>query len=298
MVLRKYEKNPVLSPDPTMGEKTTFNPAAIAQNGIICLFYRTQAQWYGTSEIRLAISKDGINFIKLYIPVLWPQFEWEIPGGCEDPRVVRIGNKYYMTYTAYDGINARLALATSDNLFSTWKKCGILFPNWPWTKAGGIIPEKINGEYWMYFGEGFIWVARSKDLIHWKTKREWVVLRPRSGKFDSVLVEVGPPPIVTEDEIILIYNAKDENNIYRVGWAIFSKDDPTRLIARSDRPILEPETPWEKGVLGHKRIGQTPNVVFAEALVQFKGKLYLYYGASDTYICLAIADKLSDLLAT
>ena len=141
----------------------------------------------------------------------------------------------------------------------------------------------------MYFGDSNIWVARSKDMINWEIHKDWAVLRPRMESFDSKLVEPGPPPIIAGDKIILIYNRADENLVYSVGWAIFSIEDPTKLIARAERPILTPKTTWEK-------FGQVRNVVFAEGLMNFKGKWFLYYGAADTYICVAIVDNLESLI--
>jgi len=287
--LKKYVDNPVIFPD---GEgfdaSATFNPAAVVKDGKVYLFYRAQEVWFGTSVIGLAVSEDGFHFEKMDEPVIVPEHEWELLGGCEDPRIVKINDTYYMTYTAYDKKVARLALARSKDLIH-WEKLGIVFPEWGWSKSGAIIPVKINGYYWMYFGDSSIWIARSKDMIHWETSREWVVLKPRKGYFDSKLVEPGPPPIVVGDKIVLIYNGADDNLVYSVGWAIFSLEDPTKLIARAEKPILTPQTHWE-------RFGQVRNVVFAEGLVNFNGKWFLYYGAADTFVCVAIANDIQGLI--
>ena len=287
--LKRYVDNPVIFPD---GEgfdaSATFNPAAVVKDGKVYLFYRAQEVWFGTSVIGLAVSEDGFHFEKMDEPVIVPEHEWELLGGCEDPRIVKINDTYYMTYTAYDKKVARLALARSKDLIH-WEKLGIVFPEWGWSKSGAIIPVKINGYYWMYFGDSSIWIARSKDMIHWETSREWVVLKPRKGYFDSKLVEPGPPPIVVGDKIVLIYNGADDNLVYSVGWAIFSLEDPTKLIARAEKPILTPQTHWE-------RFGQVRNVVFAEGLVNFNGKWFLYYGAADTFVCVAIANDIQGLI--
>ncbi len=287
--LKRYANNPIIFPD---GEgfdaSATFNPAAVVKDGKVYLFYRAQEVWFGTSVIGLAVSEDGFHFEKMDEPVIVPEHEWELLGGCEDPRIVKINDTYYMTYTAYDKKVARLALARSKDLIH-WEKLGIVFPEWGWSKSGAIIPVKINGYYWMYFGDSSIWIARSKDMIHWETSREWVVLKPRKGYFDSKLVEPGPPPIVVGDKIVLIYNGADDNLVYSVGWAIFSLEDPTKLIARAEKPILTPQTHWE-------RFGQVRNVVFAEGLVNFNGKWFLYYGAADTFVCVAIANDIQGLI--
>ena len=287
--VERYENNPIVFPD---GEgfdaSATFNPAAVVKNGRVYLFYRAQEVWFGTSVIGLAVSDDGLHFTKMEEPVVVPEYSWEIPGGCEDPRIVRVNDTYYMTYTAYDGKTARLALARSKDLIH-WEKLGIVFPEWGWSKSGAILPVKVNGYYWMYFGDSNVWIARSKDMVHWETDRSWVVLRPRKGYFDSRLVEPGPPPVIVGDKIVLIYNGANDSLAYSVGWAIFSLDDPRRLVARAEEPILTPRTYWE-------RFGQVRNVVFAEGLVHFRGKWFLYYGAADTFVCVATASTLKELL--
>lgn len=134
----------------------------------------------------------------------------------------------------------------------------------------------------MYFGDSNIWIAYSEDMIHWVTNKDWVVLRPRPGYFDSKLVEPGPPPILTKEGILLIYNGADRKGRYYVGWALFSKDVPSKLIARAKEPIPLPTYSWEVK-------GQVPNVVFATSLIKVNNTWYLYYGATDTYVGVAIA---------
>ena len=274
--------SPVLRPSGSGPDAAaTYNPAVVYVNGTFYMLYRAQARWRGVSVIMLAVSRDGIHFRKLGKVVLYPSLREEMGGGCEDPRIVEVNGTYYMTYTAYNGRVARLALAVSKDLVH-WKKLGIVFPGWGWSKSGAILPIKIHGRYVMYFGDSNIWIAYSKDMVHWVTNRSWVVLRPRPGHFDSKLVEPGPPPILTKEGILLIYNAADREGRYYVGWALFSRDDPTKLIARAEKPILSPTYPWEIR-------GQTPNVVFATALVRVNDTWYLYYGAADTYVGVAIA---------
>jgi predicted GH43/DUF377 family glycosyl hydrolase len=299
----KYEGNPILFPQGTGFEaKATFNPAVILVDGIFYMFYRAEdwtgkGKWNGQSTIGLAWSEDGMSFWRKSEPIIIPEYAYELPGGCEDPRVVKIERTYYLTYTGYDGKTARLCLATSRDLIK-WKKQGPIFPDCGWSKSGAIIPEKINGKYWMYFGDSNIWVATSKDLIHWNVIEE-PVMKPREDYWDEALVEPGPPPIITEDGIVLIYNGnipekrarelgkKESREMvrqYAAGWALFSKDDPTKLIARCDEPFLKPTERFEK-------IGQVDDVVFSEGLVKRNGRWYLYYGCADTYIGVAISDE-------
>jgi len=280
----KYTENPIITPRGDQWEsKDVFNPAAWTDGNTVYLLYRAEdstgiGRWNGTSRIGLATSSDGIHFNRRSEPVLEPTEPWELPGGCEDPRIVKIHDTFYLTYTAYDGQQARLALASSDDLIH-WTKHGLVFPDSSWTKSGAIIPEPINGKYWMYFGDTNIWIAHSTDLINW-TAIEEPVLRPREGMFDSRLVEPGPTPLVTEHGILLLYNGADDDLVYRSGQALFNKNDPTSLIQRSEQPFLQPESKLEKG-------GQIPNVVFIEGLVQFKNAWYLYYGMGDSGIGVA-----------
>ena len=160
----RYERNPILTPQGNSWEaKDVFNPAAWSDGETIYMLYRAEDStgigiWNGTSRVGLATSSDGINFTREPEPVYEPVEEWELPGGAEDPRIAKIGNRFYMTYTAYDGETARLALASSADLYN-WDRHGLMFPDLGWTKAGAIVPQQINGRYWMYYGDTNIWIA-------------------------------------------------------------------------------------------------------------------------------------------
>ena len=123
-------------------------------------------------------------------------------------------------------------------------------------------------------------IASSTDLVTWSDVLDRPVLPRREGRFDSRVTEPGPPPIVTDAGILLIYNGADDRLVYRTGWALFDRQDPTRLLARSDRPLFEPTTTWEK-------VGQVPNVVFVEGLVVEPTRWLLYYGGADKYVGVA-----------
>lgn len=282
----KYEGNPVLAPQGATWEaKDVFNPTAWTDGETVYLLYRAEdttgvGRWNGTSRIGLATSRDGFRFERAPDPVVEPSELWEIPGGCEDPRLVKVGDTFYLTYTAYDGETARLALASSDDL-RTWQKHGLVFPERGWSKSGAILPTSLDGQYWMYFGDTNLWAATSTDLLHW-TVIEEPVLRPRPGRFDSRLVEPGPAPVLTDDGILLLYNAADSALVYRSGQALFDPADPTRLLARSDAPFLTP-------TLALELTGQVPNVVFIEGLVDFQGRSFLYFGMGDSGIGVAVS---------
>lgn len=308
---QKYQGNPVLSLQGTGWEaKDVFNPTAIVKDDTVYLLYRAEdttgaGLWNGTSRIGLALSHDGVHFIRNPEPVLAPTEPYEWPGGCEDPRVVEIQGLYFLTYTAFDGKVARLCLATSTDLFH-WTKHGPMLPDFrlpdgtPWTKSGAILPQPVGGRYWMYFGDTAIWLAWSSDLFHWTFEPEPVLTpSPDPTRFDSELVEPGPAPWMTGEGVVLLYNGARQMPTppdmlparhYGVGQALFAADNPGALIARTAEPFL---SPTEAGA----QRGQVNHVVFAEGLVEFHGDLLLYYGMADSHIGVARADARAEAQA-
>lgn len=306
---------PVLKTSVNWEEKDVFNPAAVVRNGKVYMIFRAEdklGKYNGTSRLGLAESDDGFHFTKMPAPVFYPDndslkiFEWE--GGTEDPRIVESADStYIMTYTAYDGTVARMLLATSRDLLH-WTKHGTVlqgkYKN-SWSKSGAIVArqegsrivaQKINGKYWMYFGDTDLFIASSEDLIHWNPLEEngklKPVLQPRPGYFDSRLVESGPFALFTEAGVVLIYNSMnhDENGdasiakgAYCAGQALFDKDDPTKLINRLEKNFMRPDKSYEI-------TGQINQVCFLEGMVPFRGKWFLYYGTADSKIAVAIAD--------
>jgi predicted GH43/DUF377 family glycosyl hydrolase len=131
----------------------------------------------------------------------------------------------------------------------------------------GTAPDKRD-----YMG-----LASSTDLLHWSDATDKPVLPRRPGSFDSRVMEPGPPPIITDEGILLIYNGADDNLVYTTAWALFDKSDPTRLLARAEKPFLRPETEWQ-------RVGQVPNVVFTEGMLRKGNEWWIYYGGADKYI--------------
>ncbi|MDO9575162.1 MAG: glycoside hydrolase family 130 protein [bacterium] len=295
----KYSGNPILFPTGTGWESmAVLAPTVVIKGEKFYMFYRgddwSYVRWIedqpfprydkkgGWACIGLATSQDGIHFERYANnPLITPEYEFEKPWGCEDPRIAKIGDTYVLTYRAG---GRHIALATSTDLFH-WRKEGRCLPDWDATNSGAIVPEKINGRYVMYHGDSNIWVAYSTDLVHWESEKDAPVMTPREGYFDDSLVEPGPPPVVTEKEIVLIYHGRNKKTwAYSLGVAIFSKEDPEKLLYRSDRPFLEPSEEWEIN-------GKAYNVIFAEGLVNYRGIYYLYYSGSDTYIGVAIGKQ-------
>ena len=290
---QRVSETPVISPQGDGWESAgTFNPSVVLREGRIVMLYRAQDKG-GTSRLGYADSTDGVHFTRRSEPVFSPEKDYEKDGGVEDPRLVEFGDTYYLTYTGYNKKDAQLCLATSKDLVH-WERKGVILPaykgrwNIRWTKSGAIVPEKIAGKYWMYFlgtakdNNDQVGLASSTELLHWTEETDAPVLPVRPGMFDARVAEPGPAPIVTSKGIVLIYNGADDKLVYRTGLAMFDRNDPRRLIARTDTPVFAPEKPWEK-------VGQVPNVVFVEGMVR-QGKRYLfYYGGADTNVGVAEA---------
>jgi len=303
-------------------EYAAFNPAAVVRDGKVVMLYRAEdssgeKQIGGhTSRLGMAESSDGLHFTRRDAPVLYPdrdaqqQNEW--PGGVEDPRLVQMEDgTYVLTYTQWNRDVPRLAIATSRDLV-TWAKHGPAFAQAAGgkylrmeSKSGAILTRvvgdrlvatKVNGKYWMYFNVPDILIATSDDLIHWTPLADAdgklaKVLSARPGYFDSWLVEAGPPAILTERGIVLLYNAGNSAEfgapglparVYTGGQALFDRRNPVKLLARSDTPFIRPTEPYE-------RTGQyAEGTTFVEGLVPFKGRWFLYYGMADSRVGVAV----------
>ncbi len=303
-----------------------FNPAAIVRNNKVYILFRAEdlpgvGIGMRTSRIGLAVSHDGINFKKFAQPVIYPDssefLKYDYPGGCEDPRIVETekGN-YVLLYTSWNRDMARLSVATSNNLIQ-WKKQGPAFLKAyngkylnTWSKSGSIVTQlkkgkfvaaKINGKYWMYWGEGPVYLATSTDLINWvpltNAAKELVpILTKRKKMFDSHVVEPGPPAILTAKGIVLLYNGKNAENedadsllakgIYCGGQALFDAKHPEKLLERCSTYFIKPDLPHE--IKGQYTSGTT----FIEGLVFFKGQYFLYYGTADSMVGVATLSTL------
>lgn len=229
--VERLSDTPIISPRGDSWESAgTFNPAVVERGEKIVMLYRAQDK-QGTSRLGYAESTDGVHFTRRDQPVLSPEAPYEKDGGVEDPRLLKFGDTYYLTYTGYNKRDAQLCLATSKD-FIHWNRRGVIIPankgNWnvKWTKSGAIVPQKIRGKYWMYFlgtsadGRDQAGLASSRDLLHWSEETKTPVLPVRPGHFDSRVAEPGPPPFVAADgdgAIILIYNGADDNLVTAQG---------------------------------------------------------------------------------
>ncbi len=302
----------------------TFNPAAVVRDGKVFLLYRAEDASGDpkigghTSRLGLAESSDGLHFTRRATPVLFPdrdeQAGNEWPGGVEDPRLVEDEDgRYVLTYTQWNRQVPRLAVATSRDLVH-WTKHGPALANAAGgkyidmeSKSGAIlcrlvgerlVATRVNGKYWMYFNVPHVLIATSDDLVHWTPYedadgRPLRVLSPRPGYFDSWLVEAGPPAILTERGIVMLYNAGNSGTygdpalparVYTGGQALFDAKNPLMLRARTSVPFIRPTE-------GYERSGQyAEGTTFAEGLVSFRGRWFLYYGTADTRVGVAVWD--------
>ncbi len=299
-----------------------FNPAAVVRKGKVYILFRAEdipgtAIGMRTSRIGLAISNDGIHFTKMKDPVLYPDssefLQYDYPGGCEDPRIVeKKDGTYVLLYTSWNRDVARLSVATSPDLVH-WKKHGPAFAKAykgkflnTWSKSGSVVTKMVNkkiiaatvnGKYWMYWGENPMYLAHSENLVDWtpvvnEQQELFVAMKPREKKFDSHLTEPGPPALITDKGILLLYNGKNIENenadpaipkgTYCGGQALFDLKDPSKLIARCDNYFIKPDLPHE--IKGQYQAGTT----FIEGLVFFKGKWFLYYGTADSMVGVAV----------
>lgn len=304
----------------------TFNPAAVVRNGRVYVLYRAEddsgAMAIGghVSRLGLASSADGVHFDRMPQPVFYPakdaQQSREVPGGVEDPRIVESPTGgYVLTYTQWsrERDSYSVGIATSSDLLH-WQKQGPAFQGALGGRYDGLkyksagivttiadgklVAAKLHGKYWMFWGEIEVGLASSDDLVHWTPVEDapgkpHVLLRARPGKADSAFPETGPPPVLTASGVVMLYNAKNaegsggqqglQPGTYSVEEALWSADDLTRLLARTEEPVFQPQLPFERS--GQYAAGTT----FAEGLVLFHGKWWMYYGCADSFVGVATA---------
>jgi len=277
--LKRDMRNPLLLPVPehSWESRFIFNGAVVYDENekLFHMLYRAMGV-DDVSRIGYAVSTDGVHFSRLDKPVFSPANNFETKG-CEDPRLTKIDDEYYMLYTAYSKNGVRVSMASTKN-FITWKRYGVILPDQD-DKDAALFPEKVNGRYMLYHRiEPDIWVSFSDDLFHWTDHK--VIMNPRKDRWDSLKVGIGAPPVKTSQGWFMLYHGVDQNMVYRLGFALFDLNDPTKLLKRVDNPVLEPEEDFE-------RFGQVPNVVFSDAMIQHDGNYMVYYAGADN--CMALA---------
>jgi len=243
------------------------------------------------SHLRVARSRGGGKFVFDPQPAIFPSTPYEA-FGCEDARITPLQGRYYITYTAVSERGVTVALASTED-FKAFRRHGVIFP--PYQKDVVIFPEKISNyyvcrhrPYMSEFNDACIWTAYSPDLLCWG--RHEMTLAPRPGSWESGRVGCGGVPIRTEQGWLEIYHAADERGRYCLGAMLSDLAHPEIVLARSSRPVLEPQTDYETN-------GLFSCCVFSNGLVaEEDGTLTVYYGAADT-VCAAAVTTVDEMVA-
>jgi len=227
------------------------------------------------SHIRVATSRNGLDFDVQDQPFIYPSHRYEL-FGCEDPRVTRIDGRYYINYSSVSDLGIATSLAVTDD-FQSVEKLGLMFS--PDNRDVCLFPEKVGGYYWTlhrpapaHFGRPGIWIARSPDLLHWGDHRS--VLDASPSGWDQRKVGGGAPMLKTDKGWLQVYHGVDQAQRYCLGALLLKLDDPTQVIARLDTPLMEPVAPYEaEGFFG--------KVVFTCGATLRGDMLHIYYGGAD-----------------
>lgn len=318
--LSRLKENPILEPNPAhwWESEAVFNPAALYSNGRVHLLYRALGA-DGISRIGYASSTDGIHFNeRLPYPVFSPARGFGVAqarrlhtplsyntqmyasgggwGGSEDPRMVEIGGTVYVTFTAFDGWGfLRMALTSlplPDFLGHRWGWRVPAFLSAPGqlNKNFILFPEKINGRFAIiYLISPEVKIKYIDDLSVFDDEDYYIDSPPRkggrSGHWDNIVRGAGTPPLKTRFGWLLLYHGFDAAHPevgYKVGAMLLDLNDPTKILARSNAPILEAKEWYEND--------WKPGVTYASGAVVLGDELIVYYGGGDKRIAAARAN--------
>lgn len=306
-VLERHKKNPILLPNDSnwWESKAVFNCAVLRDDNRIHMLYRAVGEYEKyISRIGYASSSDGFCFTRRREIALAPSEEYE-KYGIEDPRLVKIDQEIYLSYVVLSTYvsqrpSASTALATTND-FSNYTRLGIITSKGSDNKDVVLFPENVyqqlsdgtgNLKYlflhrpstWVGSKYGVhrpsIWIGEGASLTNFE--KHTLLIKPEQ-QWEMLKVGAGPPPIKTKEGWLLIYHGVDRDHVYAAGAALLDLKDPTKVIARTKKPVLEPNEPYEKN-------GDVNNVVFPTAAYVMDGKLFVYYGAADKVCCLATID--------
>ncbi len=295
-VMHRHEGNPILGPEDFPGAESVFNPGQTMCNGKTILLVSIDCPPRGRPQTYVAESEDGIRFTIRDEPFItgWDVYPFDqvLPSPI-DNRITKIEDTYYIV-TPGPGDFGDVAILGKTTDFRSYEPIEIIAA--PSTRVPCLFPEKIDGFYVKLdrptldvgLGHSHIWLSRSPDLIHWGRFRK--VFEGRRWAF----TKVGPtPPVRTSEGWLEIYHGVVEscNGLrYSVGAVLLDLDDPEKVIGMTRNPILQPGAPYEY-------MGRVPNVCFTTGCIveEEKDLIRIYYGAADTYTCLATG-SLSELL--
>jgi predicted GH43/DUF377 family glycosyl hydrolase len=307
--LIRFAGNPILTPRAELAweAKAVFNPAALYEDGKVHLVYRAMSE-DNTSVFGYASSRDGFHIDErlntpIYVPRT-PDEEKRIPNGnsgCEDPRLTKIGDRIYLYYTAYNGAEpprvACSSIAVSDFLaqrWNAWEPSRAISPPSYDDKDACVLPKKIGDHYVVLhrLGKNICIDATPEPILPPGRWLEGMTLfGPRDDKWDNVKVGIASPPLETPEGWLMLYHGvSNPGNIYKLGAALLSKENPADVIARSETSLLASEMKYE-------REGQVPNIIFPCGAIVMNGTLFVYYGGADSVVGVATAD-LAELVAS
>jgi predicted GH43/DUF377 family glycosyl hydrolase len=315
ILLKKYPHNPIIAPNPAnkWESRATFNSAALLENGKVHFIYRA----LGDSDLSVlgyATSSDGLNIDERSDePIYIPREPFETPGGhafktfaehfasgggyggIEDPRITKVEDKIFMTYVAFDGATPPRVALTSipidaflNREWDRWETPKLISAPGMVNKSAVIFPEKINGKYVMLhrvYPNILVDMLDDLDFNNDKFLTGQYFIPPRRKQWDSKKVGAGAPPMKTKDGWLLIYQSVgyQDSGRYKIGAMVLDKDNPTKVLYRTNNPILEPVEHYENG-------GFKSGVVYPCGAVIKDDKLLVYYGGGDTYVNAAEAD--------
>jgi len=280
---------PLIEPNPDLDWEAggVFAPAVIHENGIWKMLYRA----YGVDKIsRLgyAESYDGIKWQKDINPRVIPDKTGLEYSGIEDPRIVKIDDRYLVTYTAYADrkkySQTRIRILETKDFYKFKHITPFFQRQWHKNDKDGVLfPEKINGLYYMLHRlEPDIQLSSSKNLKRW-TKYS-TVLSPTKNDWESLKIGGGAPPIRTSIGWLVFYHGVSNDKKYSMGAAILDIQTLTKVLYRLPFPILSPEFFYEEH-------GVVPNVVFGTSVIELVANYRIYYGAGDDVVASALIDK-------
>ena len=305
-IIKRFKGNPILKPikENEWEARAVLNPGAIYENGKTHLLYRAES-FRHISVLGYASLRDGFNIEeRLAEPVYIPRKDFELNNrgefyGCEDPRLIRIEDRIYMFYTAFNGKDCPKVAVSSI------KRNDFIDKKWNWSeprlltcdnianKDACVFPEKFKDKYlFIHRANDYGMDIEYIDSIDNPKERvcienNWVT--PRKNKWDSIKIGLNGVPIKTKDGWLLFYHGiAEDDRCYRTGMLLCDLKDPIKILARSDEPIFEPEELYEKE-------GNVPNVVFSNGQILVDDTVFFYYGGADKVTGVATA-KLEDLL--
>lgn len=317
-ILERSHKNPIIKPNPKNNWESqyVFNPAAVLLEDKVHLLYRAVGNDW-VSVVGYSNSKDGINFSgKCKHPAYIPMNAHEVRkdpsapisyhftsgggyGGCEDPRLTRIDDKLYMVYVAFNGCEPPRVALTSikvDDFLNkkwNWQPSVLISQPGQANKNWVLFPEKIKGKYAIMHSISpkiSIEYLDNLDFDGKKFIKSKYYPKAKGKGWDSWVRGVGPTPLKTKDGWLVLYHAMDHRDPgkYKLGAMLLDLKNPSKVLYKAKAPILAPDECYENE-------GFKAGVVYACGAVIMDKKLYIYYGAADTVVCVATV-PLSDFM--